>query len=103
MERIIAQNGDEIMHIIRTSKNTQSACSQIQRQFEVGYIKAKQIINYLSMSPLQIQSQSSMFNDLIKMNVTKTFGKFKALDDLSMTVPKGCVYGLVGPAITCRA
>ena len=30
-------------------------------------------------------------------NVTKTFGKFKALDDLSMTVPKGSVYGLVGP------
>ena len=67
MERIIAQNRDEIMHIIRTSKNTQSACSQIQRQFEVGYIKAQQIINYLSMSPLQIQSQSSMFNDLIKI------------------------------------
>jgi len=30
-------------------------------------------------------------------NVTKTFGTFKALDDLSMTVPKGTVYGLVGP------
>ena len=30
-------------------------------------------------------------------NVTKTFGSFKALDDLSMTVPKGSVYGLVGP------
>ena len=30
-------------------------------------------------------------------NVTKQFGKFKALDDLSMTVPKGAVYGLVGP------
>ena len=30
-------------------------------------------------------------------NVTKTFGKFKALDDLCMTVPKGSVYGLVGP------
>ena len=30
-------------------------------------------------------------------NVTKTFGKFKALDDLSMNVPKGSVYGLVGP------
>ena len=29
--------------------------------------------------------------------VTKTFGTFKALDDLSMTVPKGAVYGLVGP------
>ena len=30
-------------------------------------------------------------------NITKTFGAFKALDDLSMDVPKGSVYGLVGP------
>ena len=30
-------------------------------------------------------------------NLTKTFGTFKALDDLSMSVPKGAVYGLVGP------
>ena len=30
-------------------------------------------------------------------HVTKTFGSFKALDDLTMTVPKGAVYGLVGP------
>ena len=30
-------------------------------------------------------------------NVTKTFGGFKALDNLSMTVPQGAVYGLVGP------
>ena len=30
-------------------------------------------------------------------NVTKTFDGFKALDNLSMTVPKGTVYGLVGP------
>ena len=30
-------------------------------------------------------------------NITKTFGDFKALDNLSMTVPKGTVYGLVGP------
>ena len=34
---------------------------------------------------------------LAMKNVTKTFGKFKALDDLSMSVPKGSVYGLVGP------
>ena len=33
-------------------------------------------------------------------NLTKTFGDFKALNDLSMTVPKGAVYGLVGPSIT---
>ena len=30
-------------------------------------------------------------------NVTKTFGTFKALDDLTLPVPKGAVYGLVGP------
>ena len=30
-------------------------------------------------------------------NITKTFDGFKALDDLSMTVPRGAVYGLVGP------
>lgn len=30
-------------------------------------------------------------------NVTKSFGKFHALDHLSMNIPKGCVYGLVGP------
>ncbi len=30
-------------------------------------------------------------------NITKTFGKFKALDDLSLSVPQGAVYGLVGP------
>ena len=30
-------------------------------------------------------------------NVTKRFGSFVALDDLTLTVPKGAVYGLVGP------
>lgn len=38
---------------------------------------------------------------MIKMievkNVTKTFDGFKALDDLSLTIEKGSVYGLVGP------
>ena len=29
--------------------------------------------------------------------LTKTFDGFKALDNLSLTVPKGAVYGLVGP------
>ena len=30
-------------------------------------------------------------------NVTKSFGTTKAVEDLTMTVPKGTVYGLVGP------
>ena len=30
-------------------------------------------------------------------NVTKVFGSFKALDCLSMHIPKGSIYGLVGP------
>ena len=35
---------------------------------------------------------------MLELNhVTKTFSGFKALDDLSLTVPKGAVYGLVGP------
>lgn len=35
---------------------------------------------------------------MLEMNcVTKTFGSFKALDNLSLNVPQGAVYGLVGP------
>ena len=30
-------------------------------------------------------------------HLTKTFDGFRALDDLSLTVPRGAVYGLVGP------
>ena len=35
---------------------------------------------------------------MLELNhVTKAFGAFKALDDLTLTVPQGGVYGLVGP------
>jgi ABC-2 type transport system ATP-binding protein len=30
-------------------------------------------------------------------NVTKTFGKHRAVDDLSLVVPQGSVYGFIGP------
>jgi len=30
-------------------------------------------------------------------NVTKTFGKHVAVDDLSLTVPQGSIYGFIGP------
>ena len=31
------------------------------------------------------------------INVTKKFGSHKALDQVHMKVPKGAIYGLVGP------
>src|SRR5438876_10541453 len=30
-------------------------------------------------------------------NVSKSFGKFRAVDDLSLNVPKGSMFGLLGP------
>ena len=30
-------------------------------------------------------------------NVTKTYGSFTAVDDLSLSVPAGCVHGFLGP------
>jgi len=30
-------------------------------------------------------------------SVNKTFGSHRAVDDLSLSVPKGCVYGFIGP------
>jgi ABC-2 type transport system ATP-binding protein len=30
-------------------------------------------------------------------NITKTFGKVRAVDDLSLNVPKGSIYGFIGP------
>lgn len=30
-------------------------------------------------------------------NITKTYGTFKAVDDLSLTVPTGSIYGFLGP------
>ena len=30
-------------------------------------------------------------------NITKLYGDFAALDDVSLSVPQGCVFGLLGP------
>ena len=34
---------------------------------------------------------------LVAQNISKNFGEFKALDDVSIDVPKGSVFGLLGP------
>ena len=31
------------------------------------------------------------------LNVTKTFGETNAVDDVSLAVPQGAVYGFIGP------
>jgi len=36
-------------------------------------------------------------NTIELTDVTKAFGKFVAVDDLSLAVPEGCVYGFIGP------
>jgi len=38
-----------------------------------------------------------MENLLVTNNVSKSFGEFKALNDVSIEVPKGSVFGLLGP------
>lgn len=30
-------------------------------------------------------------------NIVKKFGELRAIDDISLTVPKGCIYGFLGP------
>ena len=36
-------------------------------------------------------------NILTVENVVKTFGKFRALDGASLSIPKGCIFGIIGP------
>jgi ABC-2 type transport system ATP-binding protein len=38
-----------------------------------------------------------MENLLVASNVSKTFGNFMALNDISISVPKGSIFGLLGP------
>ena len=36
--------------------------------------------------------------DLKLSNITKSFGDFKAVDDLSLTIPEGSFFALLGPS-----
>ena len=38
-----------------------------------------------------------MDNAIVLSNVSKSFGKFRAVDDLSLAVPRGAMFGLLGP------
>ena len=41
---------------------------------------------------------SSARGDLILSNITKSYGDFKAVNDLSLTIPKGSFFALLGPS-----
>lgn len=41
---------------------------------------------------------SSARGDLILTRITKEYGEFKAVDDLSLTIPKGSFFALLGPS-----
>lgn len=64
MEKIIAEHGDEIRHIINTSKNLRVASARIQRQFEIGYIKAQQIIYHMNFTHLHVHSRYSLLDGM---------------------------------------
>ena len=64
MEKIIAEHGDEIRHIINTSKNLRVASARIQKQFEIGYIKAQQIIYHMNFTHLHVHSRYSLLDGM---------------------------------------
>ena len=66
MEKIIAEHGDEIRHIINTSKNLRVASARIQKQFEIGYIKAQQIIYHMNFTHLHVHSRYSLLDGMAR-------------------------------------
>lgn len=44
-QQVAAGNLEEVIRLIRQSQNPQDACARLQKRFEIGYIKAKYILN----------------------------------------------------------
>ncbi len=51
------------------------------------------------MCPSAVQPQSEVDTDsvLSLQNVSKTYGEFTAVNDVSLSIPKGSIYGFLGP------
>jgi len=45
-----------------------------------------------------VASNRPKVEDLHLVNLTKTFGDFKAVDNLSLTIPAGSFFALLGPS-----
>lgn len=44
-QQVAAENLEEVIRLIRQSQIPQDACARLQKRFEIGYIKAKYILN----------------------------------------------------------
>ena len=54
-------------------------------------------LGYRALTRFQSRSGTSLMTAVQIDRVTKTFGKHVAVDDLSLQVPQGSVYGFIGP------
>ena len=43
-QRVAAENIEEVIRLIRDSRNQKDACSRLQKRFEIGFIKARYIL-----------------------------------------------------------
>ena len=47
---------------------------------------------------MAVDASTSARGDLILKNLTKSYGDFNAVDDLSLVIPKGSFFALLGPS-----
>src|SRR5216683_2135426 len=54
-------------------------------------------VNVYNIRDESVQQKVSSMNAVEIRQVTKTYGAFRAVSDLSLDVPEGTVYGFIGP------
>jgi len=70
-------------------------------QITVHIANCSLVCKYLPYFPLKqlfSVSKSAVVENILALNaLSKNYGSIKALDNVSFTVPKGCVFGILGP------
>lgn len=67
-QEVAAENLEEVIRLIRQSRDPKDACSRLQKRFEIGYIKAKYILDL----PLTKLSSSTIVSTSIEKEDYKT-------------------------------
>ena len=58
MENFIMEHWSDIIYIVQSSKSINEASSRLQRQLEIGYLKAQQILEHpIVQTNLQTKNQ----------------------------------------------